>query len=278
MLVCSSSYLVVFLISIWTYQATALKCVDNDILKRFDLAPFEAQRSFATPPSSTLERFWVNLCEERSRKVPDDMHQCNEDDLLCYQMEVSTEQSKDSMVARLIEFPRSSTVDVYEPNDGSGSLFVALKDARWGARTVNMNVLYKCDENSKEDSVVSSEWQYNTIEISISGPSGCLKQEDGNNGNNGHQNDPKDNPERTKPHSNSSSWFVWICTYTLLFALIYLVVVSFLNSRGGSFGDFRAEFAERFIQLATGLPAFIKELITRTFNRSDSSRGGYSAV
>ncbi|QLL30380.1 hypothetical protein HG536_0A01970 [Torulaspora globosa] len=254
--------------------ANAFQCNKDDRLKKYRLAQGNGggyvygsvERD--TPPSTTEEKWWVNVCAENDKN--DLPSECDRNDVLCGLTYV-TVPGRDTLMTQEIEFPHSLSGPVEEVD---GKLRLSLRGTKWGSESFDAQLEFECDDNMKTDEMVSSTWQDKQIRINIKGPSGCLiKNEDGNRDKDRrpHLKDPN---ERKK----GTSWFTWLLLYALLFTLIYLLVTAYVNTRGGSFQDFREEFIDRSTQLITSLPAFAKEVAARIFGSGSSQRGGYSAV
>ncbi|CAI4043487.1 hypothetical protein SKDZ_10G0400 [Saccharomyces kudriavzevii ZP591] len=255
----------------------ALSCEKHDVLKKYQVGQFSSLTSTErdTPPSRTIEKWWVNICEERTIEPPQG---CKKDDMLCGLTDVIMNDSKNPITTQIIDFNKNIAYSIEETES---ALILTLKGATWGSNVMDAKLEFQCNDNMKEDELVGHTWADKTIQLSLKGPSGCLKSKDddkkkgdGDNGKDG------DNDENKKPAKKSSgaSWFTWLFLYALLFTLIYLMVVSFLNTRGGSFQDFRAEFIQRSTQFFTSLPEFCREVVSKILGRNTTQRGGYSAV
>ncbi|QLQ77946.1 hypothetical protein HG537_0A01930 [Torulaspora globosa] len=255
--------------------ANAFQCNKDERLKKYRLGQGHGNGYVygsverETPPSTTEEKWWVNVCAENDNN--DMPSECNRNDVLCGLTYVSV-PGKDTLMTQEIEFPHSLSGAVEEVES---RLRLNLRATKWGSESFDAQLEFECDDNLKTDEMVSSTWQDKQIRINIKGPSGCLiKNEDGDGdqGRRPHLRDPEDQ------HNKGTSWFTWLLLYALLFTLIYLLVTAYVNTRGGSFQDFREEFIDRSTQLITSLPAFVKEVAARIFNSGPSQRGGYSAV
>lgn len=246
-----------------------LQCGKNELLKKYNLASGAITSSIEreTPPSKTKEEWWFSPCEENSVSVPSG---CNEKDTLCGITYV-TLPGKDPLLTQAIDFSREVTSTAEEID---GKLRVGLVGAKWGEDTLNAQIEFECDTNMKNDEVSSATWQDKQIRLSIKGPSGCLREENGGD----NDKEPSDGRPQGEKKKKGTSWFTWLLLYALLFTLMYLIVTAYVNTRGGSFQDFREEFIERSTQLITSLPAFAREVTSRIFGGSSSNRGGYSAV
>ncbi|SCU97029.1 LADA_0H04038g1_1 [Lachancea dasiensis] len=268
--------------------ASAYKCSQNEILKKYNVDKYSVSHTVSrdTPPSTTKEDWWINLCEENSQDAPRD---CNKNDILCGKTKVTLndDKNKDEILTQLIDFP-DSTLSGASEND-KNELVVGLKDAKWGSNTIDASLTFVCAPNKDSNTVTSLSWQDHRVQIVVEGDAGCLKKEDGGNDNKdgGNDKDDKDDDKdknrdgESDPKKSSSvgSWFLWLLTYTLLFALIYLLATSYMNTRGGNFREFREDFIDRTVSLASSLPQFTKEIIAKVLGRASSSqRGGYSAV
>lgn len=247
------------------------QCKEDETLKKYKITEEGGSVSGSvkreTPPSTTEEKWWINACAENDKvERPSD---CNRNDVLCGLTYVSV-PNKDTLLTQVIDFPRDLSETVEEIDSG---VLLTWKGAKWGPETFDALVEYHCDDNMKTDEVSSTTWQDKQIRISVKGPSGCLiKKDDGNKDEPPREKDPKNNDKK------GTSWFTWLLLYALLFTLIYLMVTAYVNTRGGSFQDFREEFIDRSTQLITSLPAFLKEVAARIFGSGSSQRGGYSAV
>ncbi|CAI4034256.1 hypothetical protein SMKI_10G0410 [Saccharomyces mikatae IFO 1815] len=269
----SKTWVCILLIAVTVVQA--LSCEKHDVLKKYQVAQYSLLGTTErdTPPSKTNEKWWVNVCEEHSAEPPEG---CKKDDMLCGLTDVSL-PGKDTVTTQIIDFDKNIGFNV---EDTENALILTLVGANWGSNSIDAKLKFQCDDNMKKDELTGHTWTDKTIQLTIKGPSGCLKSKDNDkkkgdsdNGNNGGN-------EGKKPAKKSSgtSWFTWLFLYALLFTLIYLMVVSFLNTRGGSFQDFRAEFIQRSTQFFTSLPEFCREVVSKILGRNTTQRGGYSAV
>ncbi|EJS43208.1 atg27p [Saccharomyces arboricola H-6] len=247
--------------------AQALICEKHDILKNYRVGQFDTLISTTrdTPPSKTIEKWWLNVCEEHTVESPEG---CEKSDMLCGLTEI-TLPSKDAITTQIINFNKDIGFNVEE---AESALILSLKSAKWGSNMIDAKLEFQCNDNMKEDEMVSQTWADKTIQLTLKGPSGCLKSKD--------DDKKKGDDEEKKPakKSGGTSWFTWLFLYALLFTLIYLMVVSFLSTRGGSFQDFRAEFIQRSTQFFTSLPEFCREVMSKILGRNTTQRGGYSAV
>lgn len=187
---------------------------------------------------------------------------------------------KGSFVTQIINFSRSLGYSVDEVNS---NLVITLKGCQWGSNTVDAQWEFFCDTNLKRDELQSNTWQDKVLKFQIRGPSGCLKGSSVGDGDGNEEHQKPHEPRREKGNGSGSgflSFLFWLIFYAVLFTLIYIAVLSFMNTRGGTFDDFRLEFVERLTQFATSLPGFTREVVARIFGRGDASgqRGGYSAV
>lgn len=251
-------------------SVSGLECEKHEILKQYKLVSSSIAGSVErdTPPSKTKEEWWINVCEENKVSVPSG---CEEKDMLCGVTYV-TVPGKDTLLTQAIDFSREIDNAVKEIG---GRLRVSLTGAKWGAETYDAQIDFECDTNMKMDEITSTTWQDKQIRMGVKGPSGCLKEKSGGDDD---KPAPGKDPQDGKKEKKSRSWFSWLLLYAMLFTLIYLIVTAYVNTRGGSFQDFREEFIERSLQLITSLPAFAKEVTAKIFGGSSSNRGGYSAV
>lgn len=254
-----------------------LECSKHDILKKY--GDFKLGTSGATerdtPPSKTTERWWINPCEESKLDAPAG---CEKTDMLCGITEVTLPDEKDKIVTQIIDFSKS--ID-YEVEETSESLIFKLKNTKWGTNTISASIEFVCDKNLKANEIVKNTWANQEIQISVKGPSGCLTDTDGDkNPDNGGKKPDNGDDNANKPSKSGTSWFTWLFLYAIMFTLIYLAIISYTTTRGGSFQDFREEFIERSTQLVFSLPTFLNEVIAKVLGRGESSlqRGGYSAV
>ncbi|SMN19426.1 similar to Saccharomyces cerevisiae YJL178C ATG27 Type I membrane protein involved in autophagy and the cytoplasm-to-vacuole targeting (Cvt) pathway [Maudiozyma saulgeensis] len=256
-----------------------LQCSSHDVLKKFQLDKYVSKGTTnkETPPSETTQTWWVNPCTEHKDNV-EIPSQCNGNDILCGITEVKL-PNKEKMVTQIIDFNKNVAFGVEEVDS---QLTLTFKGARWGSTNIDAKIAYQCNKNMYEDEITYSSMEDNVINLSIEGPSGCLKDNSSNDNdnNNDNNNDNKDKNNKNKDSSEGGfSWFTWLIIYALLFTVIYLMIVSYMNTRGGSFDDFRNEFIERTTQFVTSLPTFGKEVAAKIFGSTSSSqRGGYSAV
>ena len=197
-------------------------------------------------------------------------------DVLCGITLVSL-PGKEPLITQVMDFTNSVAVEIKE-QDG---LDITLSGASWGSHSLSAHIALTCDDSKSEDSVTESKWKdFETLELKVRGPSACLKngsskppKDDNSNG------DPKDEVPGPKGGAGLGSWLAWLFMYAMIFGLIYLIVTSYMNTRNGSFNDFRDEFVDRSTTFATNLPHFAKEVVGKIINSGSSSqRGGYSAV
>lgn len=277
---------ITLVLSVLLPQSVSLECSKHDLLKKYKLDRYSITNSVVrdTPPSKTNETWWINVCEENKAALPPS---CREGDVLCGITEVLLPGEK-PILTQAIDFPKSLSSQVSE--NEQNELVVELKGTSWGSNTIDAHLTYVCDAGTQQNTVETTTWQDKQIRLRIKGPSGCLKGEGdddgGDNGNgNGNGNDKdKDKDKHKDPAEKKSgggilSWFTWLIVYALLFALVYLVATSYLNTRGGTLADFREEFVDRSTNLAASLPEFTREMVGKIFNgRPSAQRGGYSAV
>lgn len=254
---------------------SCIECSKHNVLNKYKISERSilGSKSSDTPPSVKSETWYMNLCDENTNKetIPDE---CNGKDIFCGVTTVSL-PGKDTVTTEIIDFLPSVAFSVEEQD----ALKVNLRGASWGTHTLDAEVLIKCDEKRADDIVETSSWMGSEIHLEIIGPSGCLKTDNGP----GKPDDDRPDEGADGPHPKGGaglgSWLVWLLMYSVIFALIYLVAVSYMNTRGGSFADFRDEFSERVTVLATNLPQFAREVAGKIINTgSTSQRGGYSAV
>lgn len=253
-----------------------LQCSSHDILKRYQIDKYTSVSNVErdTPPSKTKETWWINPCEENKDNI-EIPSGCKDKDMLCGITEVKL-PDKDPIITQIIDFSSSMAYSVEEV---SNQVILALKSTKWGSQNVDARITFECNTNMKTDEIVSTYWEDQQIQLAVRGPSGCLKENNDKDDNNSdNDNDNNKNDESTKKNGGFS-WFTWLFAYALLFTIIYLIIVSYMNTRGGSFDDFRGEFVERSTQFVISLPEFGKEVVLKIFGRSSlSQRGGYSAV
>lgn len=264
-----------FLVSLlFATYVNAIKCNSDNTLKRYQISKdkIEAVLQRETPPSKTEEKWYLAVCEEDGTKI--DSH-CNSNDVLCGLTWVSL-QGVNPLVTQVMDFPKNIKYDVEEQENGFN---LKLAGAKWGPKQYDALIEFHCSENKETDVMTFDKWQDSQVKLSVTGLSGCLKKDNngGDHGDGGNNNDGGD--DNKKPaKSSGSSWFTWLLLYALLFTLIYLSIISYANTRGGSFQDFKEEFLDRSKQLITSLPEFVREIASKLFGSSSSPRGGYSAV
>ncbi|CCD23067.1 Atg27p NDAI_0B00330 [Naumovozyma dairenensis CBS 421] len=267
---------------------SSIQCSKDAVLKRYQINEFASLGEIEsdTPPSKTTEKWWINPCEENNEanvNIPSD---CYHDDVSCGLVEVLL-PGKEALTTQVINFSKNLKYVAEEFDD---KLLITLKGTKWGSNTFDAEFEFSCDPKLKSDTLVETSWQRGLIKLYVNGPSGCLRDKRDNdnddNNNNKDKDDDNNRKDSDKKNGNSEknkrnggiSWFSWLLIYSLMFTLIYLMVVSYMNTRGGSFDDFRTEFVTRSTQLLTSLPEFTKEVINKVLGRNDSQRGGYSAV
>ena len=278
---------VLYLISIFI-TSNALKCSNHEILQNYKLVDYFTTGEIKkdTPPSKTIESWWLNICEENIDNFHPD-NNCDKNDLLCGITKVSLQNQQDLITTKIIEFNSRLALEI-DAADDEQTLYVTIKSNKWGSYNLDANIDWRCDENLKTDEIIDSAWFDGEINLSIRGPSACLKDDDKNNNNNNNNNKGNngdginDNNKGGKNKANGKglSWFTWLFLYAILFTFFYLLITSYMNTRGGNLEDFRQEFIDRSVQLLVSLPSFCKEVISKIVgSRSTTSeRGGYSAV
>ncbi|SCU96052.1 LAFA_0G03972g1_1 [Lachancea sp. 'fantastica'] len=260
--------------SVIAQAAFGLQCSKDSILEKYNVDKYSIshQNIRATPPSSTTEDWWINICQENPDEAPEG---CQKDDVLCGTTKVTLKDEPDKpILTQLIDFPESVSSAASE--NSNGDLVVDFKDVKWGSYLIDAQITFVCAANKNPNVVTSLAWRDKKVEMVVEGDAGCLKKKDDKD------NDSKKEPKPDKKKGTSiGSWFLWLITYALLFALIYLLATSYMSTRGGSLREFREEFVDRSSSLASSLPQFTKEVVSRVLGRSSSSssqRGGYSAV
>ncbi|EDO18993.1 hypothetical protein Kpol_2002p64 [Vanderwaltozyma polyspora DSM 70294] len=243
----------------------ALKCANNRVLRKYHIDKHSAKKSVArdTPPSKTTEKWYVNPCEEHPA---DDIYDgCDKSDDICGIVMVDLPVfNKDPFVIKRIE---ATDMASFTATEESNALVLRYTGISWGQNMVAANIRYFCDKNSNEDEITSSIWANNDISIIIKGPSGCKK-------------DSSELEDGDVEESSGLSWFTWLFIYAIFFTVVYLVVTSYTQTRGGSIDDFRHDFVERAKQFFTSLPAFVREVVSKVLGSAPNAaeRGGYSAV
>lgn len=280
---------IIYLISLFIIT-NAIKCSNHEILQNYKLLDHFATGEIKknTPPSQTIESWWLNICEENIDNFQPN-NNCEKNDLLCGITKVSLQNQENLLTTKIIEFNNRLAFDI-DTDESGQTLYITLKSKKWGSYNLDANIDWQCNDNLKTDEITDSVWLDEEINLSIRGPSACLKDKnknDNNNNNNDNNNNNSNNGnnnsnEGTENKKNGSglSWFTWLFLYALLFTLFYLLITSYMNSRGGNLEDFRQEFIDRSTQLLVSLPSFCKEVISKIIgSRSTTSeRGGYSAV
>lgn len=259
-----------------------LKCSNHEVLQNYQIAEYSTSGEITknTPPSTTKESWWLNICEENKNNF-DLPEECDKNDILCGITQVILPNEKDPFTSQIIDFNNRLALEI-DSNEDDKMLYVNIKSNKWGSYNIDANIEWSCDTNLKTDEITDSLWFENEINISIKGPSACLKNDGDNNKNKKPSNDDSNNnteKDSNKKKNNGMSWFTWLFIYALLFTFFYLLITSYMNTRGGDLNDFRQEFIDRCTQLFISLPGFCKEVVTKIMgSRSTSERGGYSAV
>lgn len=252
-------------------HAHAIKCSSDDTLKRYDISKSALSSSLErdTPPSVTNEQWFLQICEENADdKIGAD---CGSGDTLCGTTRVKL-SGKDPLLTQVINYQKNVK---YEVQQGENGFTLQLKGTKWGSGQYDARIEFHCSRGKDTDEMTFDRWQSSEVQLSVLGPSGCLKKDNDDDGG----DDGGDNEDKKPPSKGSgSSWFTWLLLYAILFTLIYLTIISYANTRGGSFQDFKEEFLDRSKQLLTSLPEFVKEIASKLFGSSSSPRGGYSAV
>lgn len=280
--------------SVWTgllAVVSALDCQGDSILKKYALGNLRILQDMEnnTPPSVTRDTWYINICGDNDNKDKDKSlpEQCDKDDVVCGVESVKIGKG-DSLITRIVDFKSNLKTTVNENTDENANqndnLTITIQDNKWGSYYLNAILELQCDANLINDKIEKSTWNESTISMLIKGPSGCLKDEQ-DNGDNNHndKNGDKKEPNKDKPQYSSNgknfSWFTWIVIYTILSTIIYLLIISYMNTRGGDLNDFRIEFVQRSKELIFSLPRFSKEVIGKIFNSNGvSQRDGYSAL
>lgn len=276
----TSATILSLLLLLLSNTSSAIQCSSNSLLQKYQIDKFsilsELERD--TPPSTTKEIWWFSPCDENSDPIKRP-EQCDSQGVISCGLTEVMIPDKGSFVTQIINFSKSLAYSVDEVN---GNLVITLKGSQWGSNIIDAQWEFLCDTNLKKDELQSNTWQEKVLKFQVRGPSGCLKGSSVGDG------DGKgDDGELGKPHkprkgngSGFLSFLLWLIFYAVLFTLIYIAVLSFMSTRGGTFDDFRLEFVERLTQFATSLPGFTREVVARIFGRGDTSgqRGGYSAV
>ncbi|SCV00916.1 LAMI_0G08130g1_1 [Lachancea mirantina] len=253
------------------------KCSQNDILRKYNIDENGVlyEKETSTPPSITKESWWINVCSDNEQDAPEN---CKSDDVVCGQTFVSFPDDKEQTLTQLVEFSSEAGARMRE-ND-QNQLTIEFGDVKWGQQAISAKLTYTCDSDADSDSVVGAVWKDKQVNFDIKGPSGCLKKRE-DNGDDSDDGDGDNGRDDRKPKKSSGfgTWLFSLIVYALLFTLIYLLATSYLSTRGGTFHDFREEFAERAIGFASSVPQFLKEVISRIMGRgAPHQRGGYSAV
>lgn len=252
-------------------HVVGLQCSADSILKKYSLEKvIHVKSEKNTPPSTTTQEWYINICDANREGAPSD---CNGDDIVCG-LQWAKLPDQDPILLKAIHVNASNYKDQWIRMRGSLSL--SFKDILVGNDYTTLDLRIRCDPASEEDvfiaaySFVHTSYSY----IEFKGPSGCVTKEY----DDGHANEPYE--ER---HHSGLWWFLGLLICLILFALIGFVVVSYLNTKGGSFQDFREDFSNRTRTFIDTLASFIREVASKIFNRGllkgqSSDRGGYSAM
>lgn len=260
--------------------ALAINCKNHNVLSNYRIAEsvLLVEDELDTSPSKTHDSWFINPCEQNGEK--ERPSECQKQALVCGLERVNLD--KKDFLTQSIAITQGAKYEIEELGDTVGVLF-KFKEVKWGNNVLDAIFEFQCDSNLKKDELVYSTWRTDGVDVVVKGPSGCKR--DGKDNDNGGNNDSDNGDEdKKKKPQKSSSWsmsifgslFIW----ALLFTGIYLLVISYLNTRGGSFNDFRDEFNTRSAEFITSLPKFIKEVVNKVLGnrQTTADHGGYSAV
>lgn len=82
---------------------------------------------------------------------------------------------KDAITTQIIDFDKNIGFNVEETESG---LTLTLKGATWGANSFDAKLEFQCNDNMKQDELTSHTWADKSIQLTLKGPSGCLKSKD----------------------------------------------------------------------------------------------------
>lgn len=82
---------------------------------------------------------------------------------------------KDAITTQIIDFDKNIGFNVEETES---ALTLTLKGATWGANSFDAKLEFQCNDNMKQDELTSHTWADKSIQLTLKGPSGCLKSKD----------------------------------------------------------------------------------------------------
>mgnify|MGYP003366366049 CR=1 FL=1 len=224
-----------------------LQCSADRKLKKYNLEKVihvKAERN--TPPSTTTQDWYINICDADREGMP---AECNDDDMVCGLQWVKL-PDEDPILTQVIHVDSNKYKETRVYN---GHLGLEFKGFEYADDIVQLGVNFQCDLESEEDVSEFSYLNWAYLYVAITGPSGCVKKEY----DHGHANDPN-----FYYRERGLRWYWWLPIYMGLFTLIYCVVVSYLNTRGGSFQDFRDDFIDRIRTFIVTLASIVKDIVS----------------
>ncbi|CAK7893165.1 autophagy-related protein 27 [[Candida] anglica] len=255
----------------------AVDCSASE-LSRYNIEQLKGIHSIVeekeTPPTKTKTTWYVGVCEpakdEATKKCPADSEICGITEVLINDKYTLTQ---------VISFDSKLTKNYETISDAKGGVRVVYKDATWGPEKLEAKLTFTCpSEDSSDDKDVFKvkNWDGKSLVIEVISNAGCIKDKE-NDSKKG-DGDKKGNDGK-EDKGESWGWFTWIFIFMVLFLSIYIIGGAWFQYHKSNAIDFQSalrEVLENFIELLSGLPNFIKEIVEKV--TGNSNRGGYSAV
>lgn len=233
--------------------AAALVCTSRD-LKDFHLDKLESsytlQRDLKTPPSEAHESWFFNVC---GKAEGTNHNLCPLLAIVCRNAWVLTENSE-------ITTEHMAWLSVKKVEGLAVAKTVHFEDIAWGELQIGLSLSIRCTKGREtllELATQSLNDSRRNYELTFYTNS-CKRDED---------------------TGELWGWFTWIFIFMVLFLSIYVVGGAWFQYSKGNSIDFQSalrEVLDNFVDLARGVPAFVREIIEKL--TGNSSRGEYSAL
>lgn len=237
-------------------HVVGLQCSADPKLKKYSLDKvlhLKTERN--TPPSTTLQEWYIDICDADREGIP---AECNDDDMVCG-LQWVTLPDHDPILTHVIHVDANKYKNTRVLNGYMGLEFKSIVD---GDESMRPRVGFRCDLDSEEDEVTY--FNHARFFLRITGPSGCVKKE---------YDDGYANDRNFRRRHSGIPWYWWFMMDTTVTIFLYCSVLSYLNTKGGSFKNFRDDFITRIGTSVVSSAAFIEQIVSEVLNRDRREEG-----
>ncbi|VEU21366.1 DEKNAAC102450 [Brettanomyces naardenensis] len=235
----------------------------------------DIEKSKSTPPSTTTQKWYINMVDPSRKDLPKDMgdiKECPSGSQICGLTTIKLPGSDSEEITSEIFSFSSKLVPQFKEED-DGKLSVSLKGANWGDSTLDAVLNLKC--TSDDDETLDATFDYSSLKVNWKNKLFCKDQKAGD-GKNKKDHKDGDKKEGDKSHDGWGA-FTWIFILLVLALAVYIIGQAWINtSRVGSSSDFFNELGDASVETLGKVPEFVKQVVTKVTGGAD--RGGYSAV